>query len=146
MNDTGYVFRSVISNRSFTQGQHYWEIHADQSTENELKVGVCISNNFSMDTAFCDTSIGFAFYGLGQLRSGSNAAGKNYGKRFKNSGVLGVFLDNDNGTLSFALDGESFGIAFQNDDFRNKPVYAAVAILHSAKFLLVTGKAIPKYF
>jgi hypothetical protein len=27
-------------------GRHYWEIHADNRTENELKIGVSASNKF----------------------------------------------------------------------------------------------------
>lgn len=52
--------------------------------------------------------------GLGQLRNGSNATGSSYGKRFKKSGVLGICLNMDKGTLSFALDGEYMGVAFTN--------------------------------
>ena len=54
------------------------------------------------------------YLGLGQLRNGSNATGSSYGKRFKKSGILGVCLNMDKGTLSFALDGEYMGVAFQN--------------------------------
>lgn len=55
------------------------------------------------------------FYsGLGQLRHGSNATGAQYGKRFKKDGILGIYLDMNKGTLSFALNGESMGIAFED--------------------------------
>lgn len=47
----------------------------------------------------------FLFLGLGQLRHGSNATGTAYGKRFKKDGILGVLLNMNNGTLSFALNG-----------------------------------------
>lgn len=74
-----------------------------------------------MNSAFCDHSFGYGFYGkflsnlgLGQLRNGSNAAGTNYGKRFKKSGVLGICLDMTRGTLSFALDNEFLGVAFND--------------------------------
>jgi hypothetical protein len=33
---------------------------------------------------------------------------------FKKKGILGVFLDMDNGTLEFAIDGEYFGVAFKD--------------------------------
>ena len=39
-----YVFRSVISDRGFTNGVHYWEILPMQMTENEMKIGVSKSN------------------------------------------------------------------------------------------------------
>ncbi len=67
---------------------------------------------FDFNTAFCDHSFGYGFYGtifcnigLAQLRHNSNASGPQYGKRFKKEGVLGIFLNMNNGTLSFSLNG-----------------------------------------
>jgi len=45
-------------------------------TENELKIGVTNNPLMNYNTAFCDYDHGYAFYGLGQLRHGSNASGK----------------------------------------------------------------------
>lgn len=70
-----------------------------------MKIGVAASNKFEFNTAFCDHKFGFAYYGLGQLRHGSNATGAQYGKRFKKTGILGVYLNMDKGTLSFSLNG-----------------------------------------
>ena len=49
-----YLFRTVIGNKSFNEGIHYWEIIADSRTENELKIGVCKNRDFDLKTAFCD--------------------------------------------------------------------------------------------
>ena len=105
LKEQAYVFRSVVCTDGFTQGRHYWEIHADGRTENQLKIGVSSQNIFDFNTAFCDHRFGFAFYGLAQLRHGSNATGVAYGKRFKKTGILGVFLNMNKGTLSFSLNG-----------------------------------------
>jgi len=48
------------------------------------------------------------------LRHGNNAEGFKYGKPFKRKGVLGVCLDMEKGQLSFALDGEFFGVGFED--------------------------------
>jgi len=64
--------------------------------------------------AFCDYDFGFAFYGMGQLRHGSNAEGKKYGVAFKKRGILGVYLDMDKGTLTFSIDGICYGVAFED--------------------------------
>jgi hypothetical protein len=50
------------------------------------------------------------------------------------------------GTLSFALDGENFGIAFTDEKLKEGPIYAAVSLLHQAGCTLVTGLAPPSYF
>jgi E3 ubiquitin-protein ligase NRDP1 len=78
-------------------GVHYWEIHADPRTENELKIGVCNNDKINFNTAFCDTPYGWAYYGLAQLRHNSNASGAAFGKRFKKEGILGVCLDMNKG-------------------------------------------------
>lgn len=69
------MFKSVVADYPMMNGCHYWEILADGKTENELKIGVSTKKDFNYNTAFCDSDHGFAFYGLGQLRSGSNASG-----------------------------------------------------------------------
>lgn len=125
---------------------HYWEIQADPKTENELKIGVSVKRDFDLKSAFCDFEYGFAYYGLGQLRHGSNANGTAYGKKFKKEGILGVCLDMNKGTLSFSLNGEYFGVAYSDNSLKKGPIYPAVALLHNAGCKLLTGKPVPPYF
>lgn len=66
-------------------------------TENELKVGVTLINQFSYNTAFSDQGTGFAYYGLGQLRNGNNSTGNSYGTKFKKDGVIGICLNMNKG-------------------------------------------------
>jgi len=44
---------------------HYWEIIADDRTENELKIGISTKPDFNYNSAFCDYEYGYSFYGLG---------------------------------------------------------------------------------
>ncbi len=67
-----------------------------------------------MNSSFSDYEFGFGYYGLGQLRHNSNSVGIPYGKYFKKKGILGVCLNMNLGTLSFALDGEYMGVAFED--------------------------------
>lgn len=92
-----------------------------------------------MNSSFSDYTFGFAFYGLGQLRHSSNSLGTAYGKAFKKKGILGICLDMDKGTLSFALDGEFMGIAFEDEQLKSGPVYPAISLLHIAGCTLVSG-------
>lgn len=78
--EANYYFRTIISNRPFSDGVHYWEIIADSRTEHELKVGVTTQQTFNVNSSFSDYEFGFAYYGLGQLRHNSNAVGEPYGK------------------------------------------------------------------
>jgi len=141
-----YMFRTVIGDTGMNGGIHYWEIYADERTENELKIGVTTKKDFNMNSAFCDYEYGYSFYGLGQLRHNSNASGPQYGKRFKKEGVLGVFLDMNRGILSFALNGEYFGPAYTHDNLKKGPIYAAISLLHCAGCRLENGKKAPAYF
>lgn len=54
LKESAYIFKTVLANKGFYDGEHYWEIIPDNRTENEMKIGISTSNNFSMDTAFCD--------------------------------------------------------------------------------------------
>ena len=146
LNETCYAFRSIVASEPFMEGVHYFEIIADKRTESELKIGVTKNPNFNYDTSFSDYPFGWAFYGVGQLRHENNANGDTYGKKFKKSGTLGVFLDMNKGILSFALDREYFGIAYKSEELKHGPIYAAISLLHVGGCTLQTGIPAQPYF
>eukprot|EP00347_Sterkiella_histriomuscorum_P011602 403371825 len=141
-----YLFRSIIADTKFDGGLHYWELVADSRTDNELKIGVSKSRDIDLKTSFSDYSTGWAFYGIGQLRHCDSANGPNYGKSFKRTGTLGILLDMNKGALSFSLDGEYLGVAFEDEELKKGPIYPAIALLHIAGCTLVTGKPAPAIF
>lgn len=65
LKEAAYMFRSIIVNTPFYGGKHYWEIIADERTENELKIGISTKIDFNYNSAFCDFEYGYCFYGLG---------------------------------------------------------------------------------
>lgn len=65
LKETAYMFRSAVATHGFMGGINYWEIEADDRTENELKIGVTTQRDFNYNTAFCDFEYGWAYYGLG---------------------------------------------------------------------------------
>jgi hypothetical protein len=50
------------------------------------------------------------------------------------------------GTLSFSLDGEYLGVAFEDEELKKGPIYPAIALLHIAGCTLVTDKPAPAIF
>ena len=64
LKEQSYLFRTTMTGQGFMSGVHYWEILTDNRTENELKIGVSLSNSFDFNSAFCDHSFGFAYYGI----------------------------------------------------------------------------------
>lgn len=111
-----------------------------------MKIGVTKKIDFDLNSAFCDYNFGFAFYGVGQLRHGDNKAGRAYGRAFKKSGTLGIYLDMDNGVLAFSIDKTIYGPAFIDEQLKYGPVYPSVSLLHHAGCRLTTGMPVPEGF
>lgn len=78
-----------------------------------MKIGVVTNNTFNKQSAFCDESHGYAYYTVGGIRNGSNAAGSNYGVKFKEKGVCGVYLNMHRGLLAFSYEGKGLGKAYE---------------------------------
>jgi len=146
LNDTEFSYKNIFGSVGFMGGSQYWEIIIDSRTQNELKIGVSKERKKGLAGAFSDTSSGFAYYGLGELRHGEDGTGVKYGKKFRKSGIIGVYLNMDQGTLTFSLNGEYFGPAFKDKSLEKGPIYPAVALLRVSGIILVTGKPAPAYF
>ena len=69
-----------------------------------------------------------------------------YGKQFKKKGILGICLNMNNGTIAFALDGEYWGVAFEDPQLKKGPVWPAISLLHVAGCTLISGLEKPSYF
>ena len=50
------------------------------------------------------------------------------------------------GTLSFSLDGEYMGVAYEDNALKTGPIYAAMSLLHIAGCTLISGLEKPTYF
>lgn len=49
LDDQAHTFKTVIAKYGFESGIVYWEIKADERTENELKIGVTNKRDFNYD-------------------------------------------------------------------------------------------------
>jgi E3 ubiquitin-protein ligase NRDP1 len=49
------------------------------------------------------------------------------------------------GTISFSLDGEFMGVAFQDKSLTKGPIWAAISLLHIGGLTLISGLEPPPY-
>jgi E3 ubiquitin-protein ligase NRDP1 len=52
----------------------------------------------------------------------------------------------EKGTLSYALDGEYMGVAFEDEELKKGPIFPAIALLHQGGCYLVTRRKPPTFF
>ncbi|KAM3133207.1 hypothetical protein pb186bvf_014635 [Paramecium bursaria] len=124
----GSGFKSAIGDLQFVPGnRYYFEIVIDKGSL--IKIGVCTVNGVFKDQAFSDTEDGWAIYN-GELRHNSNSTGKKYGKAYKTGDVIGVYLDMIDGNLSFSINHEHQGSAFEDIKLKTLPMYAAIAPIY----------------
>jgi hypothetical protein len=60
---------------------------------------------------------GWAIYN-GQTRHNSNSTGPNYGSQLASGDIIGIALDMVEGTLVYYRNGQSWGIAFRDDELK----------------------------
>ncbi len=52
----------------------------------------------------------------------------------------------EKGILSFALNGEYWGVAYTDEKLKQGPIYPAVSLLHCAGCKIRAGLSVPQYF
>jgi len=72
--------------------------------------------------------------------------GEKYGKKFKGTAIVGVYLNMDEGVLQFSLNSEIFPKAFVSNDLKEGPIYPAISLLRHTTVSLISGKTIPSGF
>ena len=125
---TGSGFKTVLGTEVFTEGNRYYFeifIHKGQL----LKIGVC-RPDVGLEEAFCDTVKGYGIYN-GELRHNSNSTGPKYGAQLKAGDTIGVALDMVEGTVTYYRNGESWGVAYKNDELKKGEFVAAVAPIYN---------------
>ena len=91
-------------------------------------IGIIERNKISVRQNFIENGRGFAAY-YGEIKQNGWAAVKKYGCKCYPASVIQMNLDltNENGTLSYVINGEDFGIAFDGID-NDKEYCMAVSI------------------
>ena len=96
----------------FMTGKNYWEIRVDRSPTAYLFIGVATGDT-NLSTFLGGDEYGWGYIGDRALYHKRNKI-KLYGDRFGQGDVIGITLDMDEGTLSFAKNGVDLGVAIQN--------------------------------
>jgi len=119
---------TVLASEGFSSGLHKWDVVIDKCTNTcNIMIGVCEKNQNLAYYIGQDTAVnGWAYYGCnGYLYHGGGS--KQYGTKLKQGDIITVELDLDNGTVTFAKNGSSFGIAFSTG-LEDKEVFPAVSL------------------
>ncbi|OQR96682.1 hypothetical protein ACHHYP_13804 [Achlya hypogyna] len=116
-------WHAVRATVAYAHGVHAWDVRIDKCISKNIFVGVCTGD------ASLENYIGSDAHGWGFLANKAVWHNKTklqtYGDIFKQGDVVSVVLDLDVGTLSFARNGEAFGVAV--DQLAAREAHAAVA-------------------
>lgn len=127
---------AVRYRNSFSRGKNYWEITINNTGSGYLGIGVH-EEEASLSTWVGGDSHGWCWQGNGDLWTGSNS--RSYGSRFTTGDVVGVELDLTEGTLTFYLNGECKGQAY--DGFQGKTLYPAISMYNSGDSVTISPTA-----
>ena len=123
---------TVLGTHSMSCGVCSWEIRVVQSSTAYIFVGVARSCA-DLHTFLGGCSNGWGFIGEQALYHNREKV-KVYGDAFSSGDVIGVILDFNNGTLSFARNGKSLGVAF---DKIHGELFPAVAFYNQAQQVMI---------
>ncbi|ETV87117.1 hypothetical protein, variant 1 [Aphanomyces astaci] len=105
-------WNAVRASVAYTSGVHVWDVRIDKCVSKNIFVGICTAD------ASMENYVGSDAWGWGFLANKAVWHNKSklqtYGDMFKQGDVITVALDVDHGTLSFARNGESFGVGVDN--------------------------------
>ncbi|KAF0697446.1 Aste57867_11869 [Aphanomyces stellatus] len=105
-------WHAVRASVAYTSGVHSWDVRIDKCVSKNIFVGICTAD------ASVENYIGSDACGWGFLANKAVWHNKSklqtYGDIFKQGDVVTVTLNLDRGTLSFARNGDSFGVGVEH--------------------------------
>ncbi|RHY31910.1 hypothetical protein DYB32_003039 [Aphanomyces invadans] len=137
-------WHAVRASVSYTSGVHTWDVRIDKCVSKNIFVGICTADasmeNYVGSDAWCvlpwnehaTTAESCAFRGWGFLANKAVWHNKSklqtYGDIFKQGDVVTVTLNLDRGTLSFARNGDSFGVGVEHLPSHEAAYYPAISM------------------
>jgi len=118
VNGTSSISGTVLADKGFQEGKHYFECKIDQSTTvSDIMIGI-VDSQVDLHNFLSHTKNGFALYG----NNGSkyhNRMGSAYASTgFTTGDVVGVYVDFTEDTISFVLNGKPLS---------DKPAYTGIS-------------------
>ncbi|KAH9133096.1 hypothetical protein LEN26_007158 [Aphanomyces euteiches] len=102
-------WHAVRASVAYTSGVHSWDVRIDKCVSKNIFVGIC-TVDASMENYIGSDAWGWGFLANKAVWHNKSKV-QSYGEIFKQGDVINVTLNLDRGTLSFARNGESFGVA-----------------------------------
>ena len=103
------VVHSAFGTQLVSRGRIEWMIHIESG--HSIRIGVC-GSTASADQMFTDNAFGYGYDADGSLFFGGNEMEYNDG--FKADDIVGVYLNMDEKTLKFSVNGVNHGLAFED--------------------------------
>mmetsp|Transcript_33163 Transcript_33163/g.53318 ORF Transcript_33163/g.53318 Transcript_33163/m.53318 type:complete len:5108 (-) Transcript_33163:115-15438(-) len=112
-----------------------WDVSVDLSPKGHIFVGVATKNS-NLNSYLGNDKYGWGYIGNRGAWHNKHKV-KTYGKDFRTGYVVTVTMDMDEGVLSFAVNGEDLGPAF-DDGLKGKQLYPAFALYQKGDRFTIT--------
>jgi len=106
-------------------GVSSWNIHIDLSPKGHIFVGVATKDS-NLNSYLGNDKFGWGYIGNRGVWHNKHKV-KTYGKDFRTGYTVTVTVDMDEGSISFAVNGEDLGVAF-GEDLKGKELFPAFAL------------------
>ncbi|KAJ3426036.1 spry domain containing socs box protein [Anaeramoeba flamelloides] len=106
-------FKAIRGKTVWSSGKHYFQIRIDSvysNGQNSSMIGVVVPNTTGIGYL---NAQGWSFYCFNGTKWNAGKSQK-YGTKVKQNDIVGMILDMDKRTLSYDINGEDLGVAFEN--------------------------------
>ena len=124
---------AIVAHPAPSNGPVSWTVTIDRSSGGNMMIGVCMKNHSHTIYIGGNSSAykGWSYYGCTPGYKYHNGNATEYGRAFNTGDVIGVLLDQSEGTLAFTHNGEELGVAY-SDLPNDEPLYPAVSLCQNS--------------
>ena len=136
---------AIMANAAPSNGPVSWNVTVERSSGSNMMIGVCMkghSHSIYIGGTSDNDKAGWAFYACSPGYKYHNASATEYGRMFNTGDVIGVHMNQTEGTLSFSINGDDLGVAF-TDLPADEPLYPAVSLCQNTDAVKFSGFQLP---